>query len=124
MGRVVSKPLQIIKEPIIEHVSTILSVRDGFVSEISLHLNDTQDLFILDLFELGLGKFARFNGFACLENGGRTFERADMLGTERRGERSSQLVYGTRSQRYGDMFREDSRKVVNGSGNNRYGRLM
>ena len=97
MGRVVSKTLQIIKESIIKHVSTILSVRDGFVSEIPLHLDDTQDLLILNLFEFGFGKLARFDGFACLENGGRTFERADMLGTERRGERSSKLAYGTRS---------------------------
>src|SRR5277367_98538 len=97
MGRVVSKALQIIKESIIKHMSTILSIRDGLVSEISLHLDDTQDLSILNLFEFGLGKFACFNSFTCLQNGGRTFERADMLGTERRGERSIQLVYGTRS---------------------------
>jgi hypothetical protein len=48
MSRVISHSLEIIKESIVEHVSTIFAVRDCLVSEIALHLDDPQDLLVLD----------------------------------------------------------------------------
>jgi hypothetical protein len=51
MSRIVSHSLQIIKESIIEHVTTILPVGNGFISQITLHLDNSQDLGVFNLFQ-------------------------------------------------------------------------
>ena len=82
MSRVISHPLQIIKEPIIKHVTTILSIGNGLVSEITLHLDNSQDLLVLNLLQLGLGELAILDLFTGLEDGAGAFQRADMLCAE------------------------------------------
>jgi hypothetical protein len=83
MGRVVSKTLQIIKESIIKHMTTILSIGNGLVSQITLHLDNSQDLLVLNLLQLGLGEFAILDLFTGLEDRAGTLKRANVLGAER-----------------------------------------
>ena len=86
MSSIISHPLQIIKESIVEHVTAIFSVSDCFISEVPLHLYDSKDFLVLDLLEFFLGEFALVDGFTGLENGLGTLKRANVLGTEWRGE--------------------------------------
>jgi hypothetical protein len=115
MSRIIRHSLQVIKESVIKHVSAVLSVGDGLVPEIALHLDDTQNLFIFNLFKFGFGKFSGFDFFTRLENDGGTFERADMLTTEWRWERTSQLGDTIWGRRYGEMSRTSCCKFVDGS---------
>ena len=87
MGRVVCKPLQIIKKSIVKHVAAVLAVGDGLVSQVTLHLDDPSNLLVLNLLELRLGEFAVIHGFTGLEDDLGTLERTDVFGAEGRRKR-------------------------------------
>jgi hypothetical protein len=67
-------------------VAAVLAIFDGVVSQVSLHLYDSGDLFILDSLEFGFGEFAAINGFTVPEDGLGTLEGTDVFGAEGRQE--------------------------------------
>jgi hypothetical protein len=86
MGRVIREPLQIIKESIVKHVTAVLAVGDGLVSQIALHLDDPGDFLVLDLLELRFREFAAIDGFPSLEDDLGTLQRTNVFGAEGRRE--------------------------------------